>query len=231
MSNIRIAVCDDEALDLAQVIELIKEYDTGNQMSVSSYLRAADLLGDTERLCYDIVFLDIEMEPPTGFEAAKQLIVTENPPIIIFTTKSNAYAMKGYGTALRYLQKPLNKTDFFEAMDTAIREVKAHRLSFVVDDNTIALPLREIRYIEMFGHYAVVHDAKHEYRFRCTLKEIISNLPKGYFAMPHKSIVVNLEHIRSASSTEILLDNGDRVPISRRKQQEFNKMFYHFLGR
>ena len=200
-------------------------------MYLSTYVRALDLLDEAERLSYDIVLLDIEMEPPTGLDVAKQLLDLANPPIIIFTTKSNAYALKGYGTALRYLQKPLKRMDFFEAMDAAIREVKAHRFSFSIDDTTIALPLRDIQYIEMFGHYAVVHDATSEYRFRCTLREIISILPKGYFAMPHKSIVVNLGHIRSASSTEILLDNGHRVPISRRKLHEFNQAFYHFLGR
>lgn len=231
MSKLRIAACDDEVLDLACMIELIREYDGGNQMHLSTFVRAIDLLDENEKLAYDIVLLDIEMPPPTGFDVAKQLIDLANHPIIIFTTKSNAYALKGYGTALRYLQKPLVRADFFEAMDAAIREVTAHRFSFVLDDATITVPLSDIFYIEMFGHYAVLHDEKREYRFRSTLKEIMSVLPKGYFSMPHKSIVVNLEHVRSATSSEILLDNGDRVPISRRKLQEFNQSFYRFLGR
>lgn len=231
MGKLRLAVCDDEVVDLACVIELIREYDKENQMHLTTFIRAVDLLEEAQKTVYDIVFLDIEMPEPNGFDVAKKLIDFATPPVIVFTTKSNAYALKGYGTALRYLQKPLDRTDFFEAMDAAVREVTAHRFTFVLDDFTVTLPLKDVRYIEMFGHYAVVHEVGKEYRFRGTLKEIVAMLPKGYFAMPHKSIVVNLEHIRSASSTEILLDNGDRVPISRRKQQEFNQAFYRFLGR
>lgn len=231
MGKFRIAVCDDEAVDLACEIELIREYDKGEQMHLATFVRAVDLLAEAQKAAYDIVFLDIEMPAPTGFDVAKKLIEFASPPVIVFTTKSNAYALKGYGTALRYLQKPLSRIDFFEAMDAAVREVTAHRFTFVIDDSTVTLPLKDIQYIEMFGHYAVVHESSKEYRFRGTLKEIMAMLPKGYFAMPHKSIVVNLEHIRSASSSEILLDNGDRVPISRRKQQEFNQAFYRFLGR
>ena len=231
MDKIRIGICDDEVADLIAVLQLAQEYDAGQQMHISIYVRAADLLAEAKNAAFDIALLDIEMEPPTGFDAAKELIALERPPVIIFTTKSSAYSLKGYGIALRYLQKPLIKADFYEEMDSAIREVKAHRFSFVVGNTMIVLPISDVQYIEMFGHYAIVHDANNEYRFRSTLKEIIAGLPKGYFAMPHKSILVNLEHIKSATSTDLLLDNGVRLPISRRKQQEFNQMFFGFLGR
>lgn len=136
-----------------------------------------------------------------------------------------------YGIALRYLQKPLSKGIFEEAMDAAVQEATANRLYFTSEDMTVALPLREIIYIEMFGHYAVVHTETSEYRFRSTLKEIQKKLPQGYFALPHKSIIVNFEHVRSASNSEIVMDSGDSIPISRRRQQEFNKAFYRFLER
>ena len=73
--------------------------------------------------------------------------------------------------------------------------------------------------------------ADEAYRFRSTLKEVMSRLPKGYFASPHKSYVVNLEHIRSATATEIVLDCGVVVPIGRKRMQEFNDALYRFLGR
>lgn len=146
-------------------------------------------------------------------------------------TKSSAYTLKGYGIALRYLQKPLDRTAFEEALDASVHEAIAHRLYFTSEDKTVALPLREILYIEMFGHYAVVHTKTSEYRFRSTLKEIQSKLPQGYFALPHKSVLVNFDHVRSASKTEIKMDNNDTIPISRRRHQEFSDAFFRFLGR
>lgn len=154
-----------------------------------------------------------------------------SPPVIIFVTKSSAYTLKGYGIALRYLQKPLARAAFEEALDASVHEAIAHRLYFTSEDRTVALPLREILYIEMFGHYAVVHTKNSEYRFRSTLKEIQAKLPQGYFALPHKSVLVNFDHVRSASKTEIKMDNDDIIPISRRRHQEFSDAFFRFLGR
>ena len=175
--------------------------------------------------------MDIEMEPPNGFEVAKKLSDMANAPVIIFVTKSNAYAMKGYGIATRYLQKPIVQDDFIEAMDAAVADATAHRLTFQVDSATVSIMLRDVQYIEAFGHYAVVHTNHNAYRFRSTLKDVLSRLPKGYFVAPHKSYIVNLEHIHSATASEITLDCGAVVPIGRKRAQEFNEALYRFLGR
>lgn len=231
MDKLRIAICDDETSDLMQILELLKIYDPDGQLLASTFLHAADLMDAAQKLSFDIVLLDIEMEPPNGFDIAKKLAALPEPPIIIFATKSNAYAMKGYGIAIRYLQKPISTGDFREAMDVAIADATAHRLTFQIDNSIVSVQLRDVQYIETFGHYAVVHTDKESFRFRSTLKEIISKLPKGYFVSPHKSYVVNLEHIRSATATEISLDCGAKIPIGRKRAQIFNEAFYHFLGR
>lgn len=231
MENIRLAICDDETADLEKTLALVKEYDTGKKLIITAYSQAAPLLRPENRGHFDIVLMDIEMSPLSGFDAARSLIAMEHPPVIIFTTKSSAYALKGYGIALRYLQKPLMKEDLFEALDVAIAEASAHRLTFQIDNTLHAIHLRDVQYIEIFGHYAVIHTQKESFRFRSTLKEILSRLPQGYFVPTHKSFIVNLEHIRSATATQASLSCGACIPISRSRQQEFNQALYRFLGR
>lgn len=231
MEKLRLGICDDEIQDLAQILEMVTRYDEGRHLQITTFLHAKDLLHAAKESCFDITILDIEMEPPTGFDVAKELIAMPNPPIVIFATKSNAYALKGYGVAIRYLQKPVALEELFEAMDAAVADAKAHRLTFQIDTSLISVHLRDIQYIETFGHYTVVHTAKEAYRFRSTLKDVMARLPKGYFASPHKSYVVNLEHIHSATASEIILDCGEVVPIGRKRMQEFNDALYRFLGR
>lgn len=231
MEKLRLGICDDETQDLAEILEMVKRYDKDCQLQITTFLHAKDLLHSARVSSFDIAILDIEMEPPTGFDVAKELIATPNPPIVIFATKSNAYALKGYGVAIRYLQKPVAQIDFFEAMDAAIADATAHRLTFQIDTSLVSVHLRDIQYIESFGHYTVVHTAGEAYRFRSALKEVMSRLPKGYFASPHKSYVVNMEHIRSATASEITLDCGVVIPIGRKRMQEFNDALYRFLGR
>lgn len=231
MERLHIAICDDESADMAQIIDALREYDKSKSFNIRTFNSAAELLQEIKTKVFDILLLDIEMDPPNGFDAAKQIIAQEDPPIIIFTTKTNAYALKGYGIALRYIQKPIKKEDLFEALDVALQDSLAHKMTFKIGDVTYALRLKNISHIEVFGHYAVVHSEGQMYRFRSTLKDIISKLPKTHFAVPHNSYVVNLEHIKAATADEILLDSGIRIPISRRKAQEFNEAFYKFIGR
>ncbi|MGN1157295.1 MAG: LytR/AlgR family response regulator transcription factor, partial [Agathobacter sp.] len=148
MEKLRLGICDDETQDLAQILEMVKRYDEDCQFQITTFLHAKDLLYAAKTSSFDITILDIEMEPPTGFDVAKDLIAMPNPPIVIFATKSNAYALKGYGVAIRYLQKPVAQGDFFEAMDAAIADATAHRLTFQIDTSLVSVHLRDIQYIE-----------------------------------------------------------------------------------
>ena len=231
MEHLHIGICDDESVDLENTLDLVRKYDTEQQFAVSTFLRAADLLETAKITPFDIVLLDIEMPAPNGFEIAQQLIRGPEAPSIIFTTKSNAYALKGYGIAIRYLQKPITCDAISEALDVAIIEAYAHRLTIQIENTIHAIRLRDIQYIEVFGHYAMIHTGTESYRYRSSLKEIVGQLPRGFFAISHKSYVVNMEHIKSATTTEIVMDAGAVVPIGRTKAQEFNQAFYRFLGR
>lgn len=231
MDQLHIAICDDEIIDLSQTLELVKAYDSNSQLQITTFLRAAELMEKAKQYPFDIVLLDIEMEPPSGFDIAKELTSTDNPPIIIFTTKSNAYALKGYGIAIRYLQKPLLYEPLSEALDVAIADATAHRLTIQIDSVWHTVRLRDVQYIEIYGHYANIYTEKRTFRLRTTLKEIMGRIPKGYFVPTHKSFIVNLEHITSVTTSEVNLDCGSVIPIGRTKAKEFNQALFRYLGR
>ena len=231
MKKIQIGICDDELDDLAQICKFLQDYNDGEQLQVHTFQYAMELFNVAKQQPLDIALLDIEMPSPTGFDIAKELVKLSSPPVIVFVTRSKVYALKGYGIAIRYLQKPITNEAFCEAMDAAIGEVIAHRLTIQIDNALFALKLSEIQYIEIFGHYTIVHTNKESFRFRSTLKELIAQLPQSYFISPHKSYIVNLEHVHSASASEIIMDCGARVPIGRTRAHIFNESLFRFLGR
>ena len=230
MSTINIAVCDDEADEREEILQLIKRYHSG--WTPAQFSSAKDLLHATEKVEFDLILLDIEMAPPTGFEVAKQIVgKQQSHPLIIFITKSNAYTIKGYGIAFRYLVKPVIWDDFVLAMDAAVDELKANHFSFEYNNGMFSVPLQSIYYIESFAHIAVIHTTNEEFRIRATLSDLKQNLSLSRFTAPHKSYLVNMAHINTVSTDEIVLTSGDRIPISRRRRQEFNSDFCRFLGR
>lgn len=231
MHKMLVGICDDDPLDLSDTLSLLRNYDKNDLLNILSFNKASDILDYMVTMPIDIVVLDIEMSPPNGFDIAKVLLKQKKPPVIIFSTKSNAYALKGYGIALRYLQKPLQSEELSEALDAAIAEATAHRVILEADGIAHAILISSITYVEVYGHYCEVHYDGEKIVIRKSLKELLSELPISIFVCPHKSYIVNMEKIRSASATVIRLDDGTSIPISRKRANDFSVAFYRFLGR
>lgn len=230
MRKISIAICDDEQKERETLRNLVMQYGKNREFAIQEFSSADALLKCTDHT-WDIVLLDIEMQAPTGFEAACVLVKRKPKPLILFVTKSSRYITRGYGVAFRYLVKPLDADEFAQAMDSACEEIAANRFSFQIDNALFSIPFEDIYYLESFGHLAIVHTADTEYRIRTSLAELWKQLPQSRIAVPHKSYLVNMAYINKATATEIVLTNGVRIPISRRKRQEFNETFFRYLGR
>lgn len=227
----RIAICDDDPIDLEALEKAVHTFDSGNHLEVYTFSRAVDLYLSEKRKKFDIAILDIEMEPPNGYDIAKKLVEGNFAPIIIFLTISMAYTLRGYGVAFRYLTKPIDQAQLNDALSAAIKEASAKKFVFSADGSSYIIPMEDIFYFEVLNHYTTLHTIDQSYTFRATLKEILSDLPAGYFGTPHHSYIVNLTHIKTATTQQLHLTNGMVVPVSRRRQKEFEKQLYAYLGR
>lgn len=227
----RIAICDDDPKDLQAVHTALTQYDTAGDLKVSSFTKASDLFAVNKKTPFDIAILDIEMNAPNGYEIAQQLVAQDTAPIIIFLTNSTAYAIRGYGIAFRYLTKPVVQYTLSKALDAAICEAKANSFVFTADGITHVVRMKDIYYFEVFNHHTILHTLEQEFTFRATLKEIVADLPKGYFGSPHQSYLVNFMHVQTATAGKLHLTNGAVVPVSRRKQKEFEDQLHGYLGR
>src|SRR5204863_9644783 len=68
----------------------------------------------------DIIFLDIQMPKITGFE---MLELIDNPPLVIFTTAFEEYAIKAFDAhAADYLLKPFSKERFDRAIQKILQQ-------------------------------------------------------------------------------------------------------------
>ena len=72
-----------------------------------------------ERLAPDLVLLDVQMPHGNGFEVL-EAINLERPPILIFITAWDSYALKAFEvSALDYLLKPFSDERFYQALERA----------------------------------------------------------------------------------------------------------------
>lgn len=224
----KIAICDDDEKDLHHLSDLLAKQDPS--IHIFCFSTAKALYDSTRDTNYDAVFLDIEMEAPNGYEIALQLSREESHPIILFVTNSAAYAVRGYGLALRYLLKPLCVEVLKDALDALRQEISNNRVVVTLNGSSHVLKVQDILYAEVIKHHITLYTTTGSYSYRTSLREFMEQLPKRWFCSPHQSYVVNLLHIRTASAQEVCMMDGTRIPITRSRQKEFHQSFHRFLG-
>ena len=91
MDNIRAIIIDDEKL----ARDIVKNYlkDHKNIELISECGNGFDGIEKINELKPDIIFLDIQMPKLTGFE---MLELIDDPPLVIFTTAFDQYAIKAF---------------------------------------------------------------------------------------------------------------------------------------
>lgn len=225
----KIAVCDDEKDDLMRHRDYIQIYDSS--LSFDLFSSAEELLTAFEKEFYDIVFLDIEMTPIDGFTAAQTLVKKFAEPLIIFTTKSSKFTIRGYEVAFRYLVKPVMYDEFARVLKAALDEAIPKRLYLESNNQQFIVSLKEILYFEVLDHVIVIHTLSDTLYYRDALKNVENMIAGSTFARPHNSYIINLEHIFRITQKEITMKNGFKINISRKKKDEFFSRMYQYLRR
>lgn len=223
-----IAICDDNNNDTEILYQHCKKYNPDYEISL--FDNGAELLESFQKKYFDLVFLDIEMRGLNGIEVGQSLMSKSNHPVIIFTTCSIDYAIRGYGIAVRYLTKPISYDDFVVAMATALDYIAPKKLSICDKGTQMLLLVNDILYLEMFQHRVTIHLLnKNNIEVRGTLSEFVEQLSTSKFAQPHKSYLVNLDYIDRLKKQEIIMTNGDVIPIGRSKNLSFHECLHKFL--
>lgn len=79
----------------------------------------------------------------------------------------------------------------------------------------------EVSYVDSLNRVRAIHFANGErVEIDMTLAAIFEVLPADRFAYCHRSVVVNLGHVRGLSSERLVLDDGTALPVSRRRYVE-----------
>ncbi|HHY93335.1 MAG TPA: response regulator transcription factor [Firmicutes bacterium] len=204
----------------------------------------------TEQLRPDALFLDVQMPGLDGFAVAERVLAeVVPPPLFIFATAYDAYALKAFEVnAVDYLLKPFRADRVAQAVERLqerrgqaenqalasslkqlVEQVRRERepLRVPVEKNgrIVLLPVREIVFAACREGEVFLKTLADEYPVRTTLGELEERLGR-HFLRVHKGYVVNLDRIAELIPWfhgTYLLVMGDRerteIPVSRRLAQ------------
>jgi len=240
--TMRCIAVDDEPLALQQIVKYINDIPFFTLVGQADSASAANELIQKNEV--DVVFLDISMPDVNGIEFAKQL--TENPPMIVFTTAHNQYAIEGYKVnAVDYLLKPFSFEEFKETANRLQRRfqlMQSADVSFVDDDRAIflktdrrivRLEIDDIVYVEGMSEYLKIH-VKNEKPIvvLLSMKRMEEQLQRYAFMRVHRSYIINLKEISEVSKGVVVLNDGTELPIGNNCRDAFmNYIYEKFIGK
>lgn len=230
---INVAVCDDEPAEIAYITNLITKWSKAQ----SVYVRITDfesaesfMFAYENEKSIDIMLLDIQMKNMNGIELARKIRCDNDNIQIIFITGYPDFIADGYDvSALHYLMKPVNEDKLFAVLDKAVERLKKAEQTLLINttNGTERVLIDEIMFIEAFAHYVSIKTKKTTFETRANIGEIEKSLGNA-FVRCHRSYIVGLNYINRVTKTEIVLDNGNLIPLSRRLYAEINRAFINF---
>ena len=229
---IKVLIVDDEPLARENLRVFLQEQ--SDIEIVGECSNAVEGIGAVHKLRPDVLFLDIQMPRISGLEMVGMLD-PEHRPYIVFLTAFDEYAIKAFEEhAFDYLLKPLSEERFQKTMDLCQNELAKHiRYIEVKESRTLVkIPLNEIIYTDYYNHYIQIHTAARLIRSYQQF-DVFSPLLLCYpqFLCCYRNCIVNMDHVDSVDKHDFVMENGERVPITRGNRNSIYQQYadYQFL--
>lgn len=222
---ISIAVCDDELLDCvtisAQIRTIMEEL--GAAFCIEQFQSGGELLKSLGR--FDIIFLDILMEGMDGMETARRCRSLAFDKVLVFFSSSRDYVFDAYDVeAFQYLVKPIEDKKLKKVLQKAVCKTEERSQAFILvsrDRQNRKLFLDDIYYFEIRGRMIDIHGTGGIFSYYEQIGILERELQgKGFFRC-HKSCLVNLKYVDVYNRQELVLDNGERIAIAKRRYEAF----------
>lgn len=190
----------------------------------------------------DVIFLDVQMPEVNGFDVLRAL-PPEQVPVVIFVTAHEQHAVEAFEVhALDYLLKPFTQARLQQALrraqQTRASSVQpAEQLRALLDSlqpptqhldriavkngsQTVFVKVRDVDFLESAANYVVVRAQNENHILRETLSNLESRLSPQLFLRISRSVIVNLERVRSLQLTPqgesvLVLQDGRQLVVTR----------------
>lgn len=223
---IRCLIVDDEPLAREILGQYVSQSD--ELQLVGACKNASEVVELLQKESVDVLFLDIQMPGISGMALMKSL---ENPPLVVFTTAYDQYAVEGYEvSAVDYLLKPISPDRFKKAVEKVKDMIRYKKSSsndldymFIrADYQDIKVMFDDILYVEGLKDYVKVVTKEKRIITLTNIKGMLEKLPQDRFIRVHKSYIVAKDKVQTIKGTILTIDDKE-IPIGLTFKDNFMK--------
>lgn len=243
---INIAICDDDRALTGVVEQFLRGIasEQGIDIGCEVFFDGSALVGAVreQRMCFDLIYLDIEMADLDGMSSAQILRDMELPALIVYMSGHEEYLKKLFKTEpFRFLSKPIEETEFREVFLAACGRIRkqAGYFTFSYKKARFRIPLDRITCFESSGRVISIHISGKEMeragslqdRFYGTINDVEKQVSalNGRFLRIHQSFLVNFDYIKTLSATEVEMLDGRKIQVSEDRRKNVRARFCALL--
>lgn len=228
--TLNLAICDDNEADREKLDRLLTEYAFCHDYDfyIEEFGNGEELLARyVKQDLFHVLFIDIEMPGESGIDVAymvKQEV--DHEVMVVFVSNYPEYMQDSFKVhPYHFLQKPVSEAMISRLMDDILYEITYHKTLVTIIDayqKEYTVNINDIYYIETI-------DAKnkelsfHLYGEQISAKGILTTwanmLKDCAFHVCSRTVLVNLTHIHYINGTEIVLDNGEKISVSKNNKK------------
>lgn len=243
----RVLIVDDEPLAREEMRFLLKE--AGGIDIVGEGENGFAAIELSRKLQPDLLFLDIQMPGKNGIEAAREICKQDSPPVIIFQTAYDEFAIQAFEVnALDYLVKPVSR----QRLHKTLGRIKSRQpsvgdlerlisrlstpartehkpLPLYAGETIVPLKQQDIIFVEARGKEVRIVSRRGEFFYHGTFWQVEEQLTHPDFLHCHRSYIVNISLVERidlwVNNTFMLRLTGtdELIPVSRSHIEEFRR--------
>ena len=235
-----ILIVDDEPLARNELAYLLERCE-----GVTSIVESESIEEALEKMLLheiDLIFLDIHLTSESGLTLANKINQLKNPPMIIFATAYDEYAIKAFElNATDYVLKPFELPRIQDAVQKAWVSYQKEHIHLQKNKpeslNTIPIQMDERIYIVKIDDIIAVAVENGITTIYTIEKDYITNEPlnayeekvKGHaFLRVHRSYLLNVKEILEIQpwfnhTFLVTMSNQAKIPVSRHYMKKFKE--------
>ena len=238
--KVTIALCDDDKKAIPVIAGAVEStFQTyGIQVEIDKFSSGDALLRATEKVCYQLLLLDIEMPGLDGIAVGKRLRAKGDETIIVYISEAESRVFESFFVQpLGFVRKSNFLNDISAVvelyMKTTAKENKGDYLDFKTRSGILTLRSRQVRYIEGSRNYQYLYvDGRSEpIEIKMTMDRLEAMSEPFGFIRIHKGYLVNFQYIQHISSASATLQDGTELPIGRSKIGEVKMKYLSLIGK
>jgi DNA-binding LytR/AlgR family response regulator len=238
--TLRIAICDDEDRIGFQIEEYVEKICSSLNLKsdIDVYSTGEGLLRElSEGTCYELIFLDIELETTDGVKVGNTIRNEHNDELtqIVYISWKDSYALQLFDiNPLDFLVKPLSYEDVAKVIRRYLKIINfwSDVFTYKYYHDTFKVKLRDIIYLQSSGRKIIIHSKDKTEEFYGSLEEVFNEqLLRADFLMIHKSYIVNFDYVSVFEYDKAILSDKTELPIGQSKRKEIRKRQKEILKR